>query len=635
MEYNKGMLKSTNLLKTKLSHLPLNKAKKDLLQAVKNAHDEIKILGSLPNDFSFVAALERVLFPIDQILAVPQATLNLYSGKDLEKLVELGNNQYLQLANKIAQNPILFKKLKSVPTNNLTDAEVNLIKSWTNAFIFSGSGLTSEKQKQLKTIDKQLIKLARQHENLINKDTYKKTLLIKIGDLAGIPAATIEDAKKTKQGYLFNDTHIDDLLSFSHNEKVRKQSYNVTKSVGKIPRTYKLILQINKLRQAKAKILGYTNYTELTLKQNLVKNTKILDKTVNQLANQLKPMANKWFKEVSSFQKKNGITIADYNYVYSHNQLMDKKINFNPQELKEYFSTKYVIKGMFTFLSEWTKLKFKPVKGFLPSYAVYQGKDLLGHLSLDLYARPNKNQGAWMDNLQPGGFGNLPWIVVATNFNQKDTKLSLDDVTTIFHEMGHALHGLLNNAFYPTQNGTGVSEEFVEFPSQFLENLIFTPKVLKLISRHSKTKKPMGKKELKLLNKYQNMGIAAQLYRQIYFQSLDQQFHRQKLNSKAQLLKMEQKLHKKMYNKNISAQYSALETFTHLTDNNYASNYYIYLWASLMEKDMFQTLGANLKWTDIAPLYQTRGASELETFLKLKGSSLNTKNFLRHYNLAR
>lgn len=629
------MLSYPKLLKTNLSRLPLAQIKKDLEKAIKTAKVEIKQLSTLPPDFAFVEALEKVLFPLDQALALPRATQNLYGSKSLDKLVEWGTNQSITLANSITQNSKLFKKIQQVTNEDLSPEELNLLKSWTNAFIFSGAGLTPARKKTLLAIDKQLNKLARLHENFINKDTYKKTLLVAFGDLAGIPQSVIEDAKKTPRGYLFNDTHLDDLICFAHKESVREQAYKTTKSVGKNPKVHKILLKINQLRQQKAQILGFTNYTELTLKQNLVKNTTELDKTVNQLAKELKPLVKQWFAEIKKYQTRSGLTPRDFNHAYTHNQLLDQRFNFNPQELKEFFPTKHVLKGLFSFLQDWTKLTFKKIPGFLPTFEVSQDREILGYLSLDLYARPHKNQGAWMDNLQPGGLGHKPWIVVASNFNPKDPLLSLDDLVTIFHEMGHALHGLLNDSFFPTQNGTGVSEEFVEFPSQFLENLIFTPKVLKLISRHQKTKKSMGPKEINLLKKYQHMGMAAQIYRQLYFQNLDQQFHRSKVTSTKSLLKLEQSLYKKMYDSLLSPQYSSLESFTHLTDNNYASNYYIYLWASLMEKDMFQTLGPQLKWKDIAPLYQTRGHGELETFEKLKGGKLNTKNFLRYYNLIR
>jgi Zn-dependent oligopeptidase len=623
-----------NQMSWKLNCLPVNDFLKYLEIHGQIIKKSLKTLSTIENDLDFLKALESLFVDFDKALNIAFVSQSLYQNKKMDKALVKATNLKIDICGLLTNDYLIYLRLTKVNKKVLNDAQKNLVDHWLKQFMLSGVNLSLKQQKRIKTIEKRIAFLEKNHEKIITKETYSKTFKVLINKVQGIPNTILSDAKKQGQYYIFNDTHSGEILSFAQEESVRRQAYLVSKSIGKSSLVKKILIEINQLRQEMAKILGYKSYNQLVLSGNMVKQSKTLDKTIDGLIKKLKPLALKKHEEIIEFIKTNKSKEDNYNFPFYQNLYLEKNFNINHQELKEYFPEKQVIKGLLIFLEKFMNLKFKKIKkSFLTSYEVFYKNNLVGYFSLDLYQRPHKNTGAWMDTLKSGGFNEKPWVLLACNFNPQDKYLDLESITTLFHEMGHVIHGLINNSLYPSQNGTNVSEDFVEFPSQFMENLVFNEKVLKLITTKPKHLPEISKKFIKKIKKYQYHYISSWILRQIFYLQLDQRFHRENINSNRKLFLLESKIFKNLYHEKLNPKFSEIESFGHLVDSNYGSNYYVYLWSSIIEKDIYQSFQNSLSWNKIEPLFRTQGVSEMKVLAKVK-KKIVINNFLKAYQIS-
>lgn len=623
-------------LNIKLSEVPFADLSDELSRLYPLIKNEIETMSkeTTPTFESVVLPLEKLFFRYDQCLQLASATNNLYQSEELSKIVENGVNSKINLFGELTNNYQIFKLLSEINTTSLSEDKVNIVQSWIQTFIQNGVNLKPESKTRFLCIEKELTRLELLHNELISKQTYEKTFKLSTSDCEGIPETTLQDAVRIDDEFEFNDTHTGEILTFAVNPKAREMAYRCSKSVGKSPEVNELILTVNKLRQEKSKLLGFNSYLDLSLQDKMVKNQATLNSILNPVLDSIKDKSLQKYQEIKNFGLSKGMSkINNWDISYLSNKLTEETYNFNTNELKQNFNFQTVWNGMLTFLNSWSGLSFEEIPNpNFTTYTVHQNGQMLGWLSVDFYQRENKNTGAWMDNFSHGGFNQKPWVLLACNFNENDPFLSLDDINTLFHEMGHVMHGLINNSKLPSINGTNVVEDFVEFPSQFMENLVLTPAVLDLISQNPKTLKPLDSNMAFKIKKIQYDTISTFLLRQFFYLKLDCNFHQQSFNNYSDILAMEQDLYKSLYEEVLPEEFSEINGFGHLVDNNYGGAYYSYMWASLLEKDAFVFMQDNNKqWSDIEPCFKTLGKTEMKVYETFRGSSPQVKNFLKAY----
>lgn len=502
----------------------------------------------------------------------------------------------------------------------------------------SGCGLSDSDKKNLVHIDTRIAEIEVQYNELITKESNEKTFAYVLADCAGVPQATLDDAKPNQGMVYFNDNHCSDIYTYAHNSHLREMAYRHSKSIGKNSVIDSMFMELNHLRHDKANILGFTSYAEMSLSNKMAKNLSGLNEVIDPILQAVKPKAMAHYEQIENFAISQGADkVNPWDYSYYDNLLAIKLFNLDLQKIKVYFPKTKVWEGLLTLVQNKWNLTLVPHKKLNhgQSFKAYLHNEFLGEVVVDLDQRDHKMTGAWMDNFLKGGFNSSPVVLLSCNFNPQDPYIDLDEINTLFHEMGHVIHGLVNQTYYPSQNGTDVGEDFIEFPSQFMENWVLEPWVLDLISQGTESSPVPEGLGLKI-KQYQFFSISTWVLRQFYYLNLDLNFYLQKYKSFDEVVKMEQNLYQTTYGHEPVLGGTCINNFGHTVDSNYAASYFIYLWASILEKDAFihmKESGQDLWRELLQTCFQSKGEDEMERFLQFKQSHPSATNFLKAYLL--
>ena len=524
---------------------------------------------------------------------------------------------------KIYLNEDLYKRIKSVDTKNLNSESKRLVEYYLQNFEIAGANLSVENKTKLKEINQQLASLSTQFgSKLLEARKNGAVLFDDVKELDGLSAddiaAAANDAKKAgfdgKYLLALQNTTQQPLLQNMKNrasrEKLFKASWTRAEK-GDANDTRETIEQLAKLRLEKAQLFGKKNFAEWKLQDQMAKTPEAAFGLMKQLAKPAVETAKKEAAEIQSLidQQKGNFKLEPWDWNFYAEQVRKAKYDLDENEIKPYFELKTVLeKGVFFAAEKFYGITFKqrtdlPV--YHPDVVVYEvfdhdGKSMALYY-LDFYTRNNKSGGAWMNNFveQSHLLGQKPVITNVFNYQKpadgKPSLISFDDVTTMFHEFGHTLHGLFANQDYVSLSGTNVPRDFVEFPSQINEHFALEAEVLKNYAVHYQTKKVMPQALVDKIKKASNFNQGYATTELVAAALLDMTYHTvSKTQDFAPVLEFEKQalLSNGVALSQVPPRYHS-PYFAHVWGGGYSAAYYAYIWSETLDSDAWEWIKAN------------------------------------------
>jgi oligopeptidase A len=575
----------------------------NLMQPLEELDDNLQFLWSTINHLHMVISSPQLRHAYN--LCLPK--ISLYRAK-------LGQNQKLYAT--------ILSLSKSAQFKQFNTAQKTVINNTLRDFRLSGISLPAKKRQHFLKLQTKLAALLNKFgENVLDSTSTWQKIITDPKDLTGISetakAAAKEAAEHKKlKGWLFtlHAPSYEAIMTYADKRDLRREVYlaYVTRAaeIGPHAKKFdnsKIMLEILKTRKAIASLLGFKNYAEVSLVPKMAKRPKQVLAFLENLARRIKTKGKKEFKTLEQFAQHNyGVKkLEPWDLAYYSEKLRQQKYAISQDEIKRYFPEPQVLAGLFKLIELLFKIKIKPIKNMpvwhknVKTFGLYdQKQNLIAKLYLDLYARVGKQGGAWMDNcrsrrLLANHKIQLPVAYVVCNFTpplkNKNAFFTHNEVDTLFHEFGHALQHLLTKVDYASVAGTnGVPWDTVEFPSQFMENWCWQKPVLKILSKHEKTGKPLPNKIQSQMLAAKNMQIALQTLRQLEFALFDFLLHiKFDPKAKGQIQKIIDAVRKQIAVIPTAKENRLQHSFLHIFAGEYAAGYYSYKWAEVMAADAF------------------------------------------------
>ncbi|MDY0349384.1 MAG: M3 family metallopeptidase [Tenuifilaceae bacterium] len=618
--------------------------------AMVEARAEIDALINSTQEPTFENTLEALAFSGKRLDDVASIAFNLNHAEtnpELQKVIREIAPKLTDFQNDINLNEKLFARVKHVYDQTdraaLNPEQLTLLDKTYQGFVRSGANLSDDKKQEYRRVTRELSELSLQFDENVLAETNGFYLhLTNKEELAGLPqslidAAAIAAQQKELEGWVITlhaPMYIP-FLKFSEQRDLREKIYKVyTKRglSGNDNDNTKLIEKTVNLRLQLAQILGYSTYADYVLEQRMAQSPDEVLDFLKQLVDASLPVAKKEVKEVQEFAKSIGVghRIEKWDWAFYTEKLKSKLFSLNEEELKPYFQLEKVQEGAFLLASKLYGISFKPVSN-VPVYhedvkvfEVYdKDNSLLSLLYLDFFPRESKSGGAWMTSYRSqsikDGENVRPFISVVTNFTKptKDTPslLTFQEFTTFLHEFGHALHGMLANTAYPNLSGTSVYRDFVELPSQVLENWGLEKEYLDLFAVHYQTGKPIPEKLVKAITDSKNFLTGNLSIRQLGFGLVDMAWHSIGEPFTGNVLEFENKLMEPLSVLPNVEQTAFCPAFSHIFAGGYAAGYYSYKWAEVLDADAYSLFKEKgIFNTDVADAFRenilSKGGSE-------------------------
>ena len=624
----------THHFNTKYNTAPFSKIKnEDFLPAfqkgIELAKAEIDAIVRNPIKPTFENTIEALAFSGDILDRISSIFFNLNSAEtsdEMQKIAQEVSPLLSEFGNDIRLNPDLFARVKAVYEQkehlNLNPEQTILLDKKYKSFSRNGANLLEDKKTQLREIDKELSKLSLQFGENVLAETHAFELHITDeNDLAGLPEGTREAAhslakSQEKEGWVFTLDHPSYIpfVTYADNRELRKKM-----AIASGARAFQnneldnqeIVLKIAKLRFDRAQVLGYKTHSHFVLEERMAETPDKVISFSNDLLAKAKPAAEKEFDQLSAFAKElDGIEqLEKWDGAYYSEKLKQQLFSLDDEILKPYFQLEKVLDGAFTVAQKLYGLTFEEtfeIDKYHEDVKTFEVKDEDGQLVAifytDFFPRKGKRNGAWMTSFKSQyikkGINERPHISNVCNFTPpiaasekseaKPSLLTFNEVTTLFHEFGHGLHGMLANTTYPSLSGTSVYWDFVELPSQIMENWCYEPEALALFAYHYETGEMIP---MELVNKIKESasfqeGMATM--RQLSFGLLDMGWHGQDPTNIKDIktFETEQFASTQLYP---DVKENAMSTaFSHIFQGGYSSGYYSYKWAEVLDADAFE-----------------------------------------------
>jgi len=589
---------------------------------IRQSQEEIDKITAQTAPPDFNNTIERLEFSGMNLSRLQRILMNINSAETNEAW-QKANEEVLPLLNEfynqISQNKALFERVASVKKNvtgqNLTDEQKMLLDKTYKSFVRNGANLNETKQEKLRAIDQELTRLKLQFNKNVLKETNDFELLItREADLAGLPTSVVEAAKQTaqergKEGWLFS-LHAPSYIPFMKylkNRELRRQmslAYGSRSFKNNAYNNSRIVPEIARLRKQRAQLLGYQTYADYVLEERMAKTPQTVINFLDNLHKVAHKKARKDIDDLTKLAKKDGIDqLEKWDVSYYMNILKKQRLNIDDQKLKAYFPLEQVLQGVFDIAHKLYGLTFKEtdkIDTYHPDVRTFEVFDEDGDFTAvfytDFFPRAGKRQGAWKTaykgQWQKDGKDSRPHISIVTNFT-KPTKtepslLSFNEVVTLFHEFGHALHGMMAQTVYPSLSGTNVYWDFVELPSQIMENWAYEKEALDLFAKHYKTGEVIPQEEIDNIKKSLQFMEGYATNRQLSFGYLDMGWHYYYDKEKAGNVSDYEK--QQMSKTQILPYYDENNmsvAFSHIFPGGYASGYYSYKWAEVLDADAF------------------------------------------------
>lgn len=635
-------------------------------QLIEDSLAEIDAIVENPAAPTFENVIEAMALSGEQLDRVSNIFFNLNSAEttdELQKLAEEISPLLTEYSAKISQNQALFDKIKMVHSQSneqLNGEQKMLLNETYKGFVQSGADLSEEKKSQLEKINKELsLKSLKFGQNVLASTNQYFNHITNVEELDGLPEAILnqyrQEAKERElEGYVITlqyPSYIP-VMTYAKNRDLRKELAlaNGRKSFDKGEfDNQDFIKDLLKLKQEKARLLGYETYADFVLEERMAKSPSKVIEFLDELLVKAKPFAEKEIEELKNLAKLDGIEdLQSYDHSFYAEKLRKEKFDLNDEELKPYFRLENVEQAVFDLAEKLFNLTFKEVTNVqkyhpeVKTYEVLEDGEYKALLYTDYFPRKGKRAGAWMTSYRSqykNDRENIrPHISVVCNFTKATSEtpslLTFTEVTTLFHEFGHAIHGILANTEYPNLSGTSVKWDFVELPSQFLENYCYEPEFLKTFAKHYTTGDVLPDEKIEKISQSKNFMEGYQTLRQLGLGKLDMAYH--KNTAAIEDIKAFEDLHTKetqLYTVNRETAISP--SFSHIFQGGYSAGYYSYKWAEVLDADAFQYFKENGIFNkEIAEKYKVLLSSggtkdPMELYKAFRGSEPKVESLLK------
>ena len=627
------MTTQNNPLLQEFDHAPFSKIKNEhfkpaIMKAIEMAREEINAIASNADEATFPNTIETLEFSGEKLDRVTSIFFNLNSAETNEEIQQIAQEVSPLLSefrNDIILNKALFEKVKSVYKKkdqlDLNTEQKTLLDRKYKAFSRNGANLPIEKQNELRDIDKKLSKLSLDFGQNVLAETNKFELhLTDENDLKGLPESFKEEAaqvaaSKEKEGWIFTLEYPSYLpfMKYAENRELRKKMALAFGSKGFHSDeldNQENVLQIAKLRFNRAQLLGYQTHAHFVLEERMAETPEKVNNFLDEILEKAKPAADREFKELENFAKDlDGIDqLQKWDAAFYSEKLKQKLFNLDDEKLKPYFKLENVIDGVFTVAQKLYGLSFKEVfdvDKYHEDVKTYQVLDEnnkeMALFYADFHPRPGKRDGAWMtgykSQYKKDGEEERPHISIVCNFTKPSKKqpslLTFNEVTTLFHEFGHALHGMLGDTEYPSLSGANVYWDFVELPSQLLENWCYEKEALQLFAKHYETGEVIPMELVQKIKESANFQEGMATVRQLSFGMLDLSWHGVDPSAITDVKKNEDQAFERTKLFPNVAENCMSTAFSHIFQGGYSAGYYSYKWAEVLDADTFEYFQQN------------------------------------------
>jgi len=607
---------------------PFDKIKQEhylpaFIEGINQHKEEIEIIiknESEPDFKNTIEALEYSGSLLTKVSRIFFAMTESMTNDELQNIYKEVSPMLQRHYDEINLNPDLFKKVKAVYDKrsdlNLTREQERLLEEYYKDFVRGGANLPDDKKEELKKINEELSLLSIQFGENVLKETNKFELVLDKDDLDGLPEDVISMGKEEAEARGYKDKYVYTIqrasmypfLTYSKRRDLREKTYKayIHKGDNNDELDNKdILLKMVNLRIKRANLLGYPTHAHYVLEEEMAKNPDAVYKLLNELWIPALKVAKKERDDMQQmiYDEGNDFELEAWDWWY-YSEVKKAKFDLNEAELKPYFELTNVIKGVFDLANRLWGITFEE-RIDIPKYhtdvKTFEVKDKDGsHLAIlytDYFPRESKRGGAWMDAFRKqhvtrdGKFVH-PIIYNVGNFTKptgdKPALISIDDVYTLFHEFGHALHGMFSNVTYETLAGTATPNDFVEFPSQVMENWCMHPDVLKNYAFHYETGEPIPDELIEKIKKSDKFNQGFETVEYLAASILDMDWHTLTEPVVSDVNAFEDSSMNKIgLIKQIAPRYRSTY-FNHIFSGGYSAGYYSYIWSEVLDADAFR-----------------------------------------------
>ena len=567
-----------------------------------------------------IAALDRAGLMLDEVIGAFNALLNARSNDELlavEEEIELLHTAH---SNNITLNERLFSRIKDVykgDTSQLSGEQKRLLEQTYKSFVRNGANLQGEEREEYRRLTERLAVLGIKFQENCIKDTDAYTLHItEASDLEGLPADVIDAAHNNAkenghEGWLFTLHRPSYLpfITFCRNRDLRRQMYMAYSTIGAKGNSHDnraIVAETVNCRLKLARLLGYNTYSDYILDERMAQNSDAVFSMLGKLTWSYLPVARKEMDELMEYAKEcegDCFDFKPWDFAFYSEKLKEKKHGLNDSMVRPYFELNQVIHGAFYLATRLYGITFKQnhdIPLFNPDAKVWEVYDydgtFLALLYCDFYARKGKHAGAWMDAIKPqykdpDGTDHRPHITLSTNYRKplpgKPTLLNHDEVNTLMHEFGHCLHGILSDVIYASQCSPNVLWDFVEMPSQIMENFATEEEFLKNFAFHHETGEDMPQEVLQKIKDARSFNAGYQCVRQVGLGLIDQAWHNISRPFNGDVIEYEHSVTEALRVMKPVEGTCITPQFGHIMSGGYAAGYYSYKWAEMLDADAF------------------------------------------------
>lgn len=603
------------------SKISLSDYKKAFEETIKIARNEIDTIISNKEKATFENTIEALDFAGEQLDRLSSIFFNLNSAEtsdEMQKIAQEITPLLTEFQNDIALNENLFNRVKSVYDEkenlSLRTEQATLLDKKYKSFSRNGALLAEDQKNKLRSIDTELAQLSLTFgENVLAETNNYQLHITNEEDIKGLPEGAKEMAyslakSKNLEGWIFTldfPSYVP-FVTYVENRNLRKElaiAYGKKAFQKNDFNNEEIVKKIVKLRHERANLLGYQTHAHFVLEERMAQKPEKVLSFLNDLLAKAKPAASEEFTQLSEFAKEldNIEQLEKWDGAYYSEKLKQKLYNLDDEALKPYFKLENVLQGAFTVAHKLFGLTFNEIHDIdkyheeVQTYEVTNDhNELVAVFYADFFPRKGKRNGAWMTSFKPQyikeGVNERPHVSIVCNFTPptptKPSLLTFNEVTTLFHEFGHALHGMLANTTYPSLSGTSVFWDFVELPSQVMENWCYEPEALALFAKHYETDEIIPQDLVNKIKESANFLEGIATLRQLSFGILDMEYHGK--NQQIENVKAFELEAMKVANLYPDVAENCMSvSFSHIFQGGYSSGYYSYKWAEVLDADAF------------------------------------------------
>lgn len=593
-----------------------------MMIGMRKQNEEIDTIVDNPEAPTFqntIVALEKSGALLDRVTTVFSNLMSAETSDEMQELAEKITPLLTEHSNNISLNEKLFARIKAVyeqkDSLKLEGEDARLLQNTYDGFVRNGANLEGEDKETFRRLNTELNMLTLRFSQNLLKETNRYELTLTAEQLKGLPESAMENYAQTakekgKEGYTvtLDAPSFVPFMKYCDDRQLRRQVYMAYNTQCTHDNEYNNINIVKKLvniRMELAHLLGFSTYAEYKLQKRMAETSSAVYQLLDQLLDAYTPTAHKEMEEVREMAREledKNFELMPWDWAYYSEKLKNRKFNLNEEELRPYFELSRVEKGVFGLATRLYGITFKENKEipvYHPDVKAYEVFDrdnsFLAVLYTDFHPRPGKRSGAWMTSYKEQwmekGIDSRPHVSVTMNFSKpsvgKPALLTFQEVNTFLHEFGHALHGMFARTTYASMSGTSVYWDFVELPSQIMENFATEKEFLNTFAQHYQTGEPIPAELVQKIVDASNFNVAYACLRQVSFGLLDMAWYTRRETFDNDVRTYEKEAWRKAQLLPAVEETCMSVQFAHIMAGGYSAGYYSYKWAEVLDADAF------------------------------------------------